>query len=646
MSLSHDVHSRHTLVVLKQTPDLKKVELSHTWNSAVIQSHDQLLACVDRAYKNAQRLVVIVSESEYEKTRVLLNLRMQRENSVAYGLLVVSKDPVKFIEKEGGPAELLDAVNEKEAKKNIQVSLLRAVRFLSLTESKGMQKIGQRTLERMNEIFIDLSAERNSEKLLGKILTKTMEVTNAQAGALFMVQETDGEMYFRLKITAEESKDPVFQNTTLRVVENSICGYVALTGKIHNVTDLTNLRFSSIPQIHRQYDHDSNGTAVCMVTVPLKNSRHEVIGVLQLINKKDERDVTGKGICPFDGEDESILMSFGTQAAICLENVDLYADIQRLFEGFVRASITAIESRDPSTGGHSERVAKMSVALARATTEIDVGIYRSVKFKEEEIRELEYAAMLHDFGKIGVREEVLVKAKKLYAHQLEGIQERIKICKAAAKINYLEKRLRQSGNDLDLEKEYLGRVAQIEEYKDIILQANEPTILMNENVQLLDKIRSEQLQLPDGSNIALLTEEEFKALAVTKGSLTENERVEIESHVRHTYQFLKMIPWTKDFKHLTEIAYCHHEKLDGTGYPRGLVAHEIPLQSKIMTIADIFDALTASDRWYKEAVPTERAIEILGKEVEKGKIDPVLFELFVARKIYEIAQLKNLIQVA
>ncbi len=646
MSLSHDVHSRHTLVVFKQTPDLKKVEISHDWNTAVIQSHDQLLACVDRAYKNAQRIVVIVSELDYEKTRVLLNLRMQRENSVAYGLLVVAKDPTKFMEKEGGPAELLDAVGDKEARKNIQISLLRAVRFLSLSESKGMQKIGQRTLERMNEIFIDLSAERNSEKLLGKILTKTMEVTNAKSGALFMVQETDGEMYFRLKITAEQTKEPVFQNTTLRVVENSVCGYVALTGKIHNISDISNMRAGSIPQMHRQYDYDYNGTAVCMVTVPLKNSRHEVIGVLQLVNKKDERDVSGNGICPFEGEDESILMSFGTQAAICLENVDLYADIQRLFEGFVRASITAIESRDPSTGGHSERVAKMSVALARATTEVDIGIYRSVKFKEEEVRELEYAAMLHDFGKIGVREEVLVKAKKLYAHQLEGIQERIKICKAAAKINYLEKRLRQSGNDLDLEKDYLNRVAQIEGYKDIILQANEPTILMNENIQVLDKIRSEQLLLPDGSNIALLTEEEFKALSVTKGSLTENERVEIESHVRHTYQFLKMIPWTKDFKHLTEIAYCHHEKLDGTGYPRGLVAHEIPLQSKIMTIADIFDALTASDRWYKEAVPTERAIEILFKEVEKGKIDPVLFELFVAKKIFEIAQPKTLHQVA
>jgi len=179
-----------------------------------------------------------------------------------------------------------------------------------------------------------------------------------------------------------------------------------------------------------------------------------------------------------------------------------------------------------------------------------------------------------------------------------------------------------------------------------VLAANEPSVLQHEKKETLDRIRSEQLLLPDGSQISVLTEEEYNALSVTQGSLTESERLEIESHVRHTYQFLKMIPWTKDFRHLPEIAYCHHEKLDGSGYPRGLMSHEIPLQSKIMTIADIFDALTAADRWYKEAVPTEKAIEILSQEVAKGQLDPVLFELFVQKKIFELTQPKLLNNVA
>jgi response regulator RpfG family c-di-GMP phosphodiesterase len=248
---------------------------------------------------------------------------------------------------------------------------------------------------------------------------------------------------------------------------------------------------------------------------------------------------------------------------------------------------------------------------------------------------------LHDFGKIGVREEVLVKAKKLYPYQLEAIKERIKICKAAAKISYLEKKLKL-GSSETVDREYEARLKELDTYWEIILQANEPSILKMENRETLARIRSEQLLLPDNTNIALVTEEEFSALSVNQGSLTDSERLEIESHVRHTYQFLKMIPWTKDFRHLTEIAYCHHEKLDGTGYPRGLTSHEIPLQSKIMTIADIYDALTAADRWYKEAVPTAKSLEILRDEVGQGKLDPVLYDLFVEKKIYELTAPKAL----
>lgn len=162
--------------------------------------------------------------------------------------------------------------------------------------------------------------------------------------------------------------------------------------------------------------------------------------------------------------------------------------------------------------------------------------------------------------------------------------------------------------------------------------------MKQENKEGLDRIRHEQMLLPDGAPISVLTEEEFHALSVTQGSLTDSERLEIESHVRHTYQFLKMIPWTKDFRHLPEIAYCHHEKLDGSGYPRGLTSHEIPLQSKIMTIADIYDALTAADRWYKEAVPTQKALDILAQEVASGQLDPVLYEIFVEKKIFDVTR--------
>lgn len=640
---SIDVNLRHTLFILKESPSTKKLVLPSYFPSAVVYSPDQILHAIDRALSQGLRLVIVVGEEDAVSTANLLKLRLQKEHAVC-GLVVIAKNPVAYLKTAECPIPLLDVFSEKDLRKDFEFQLLRAFRHLLQNEMQQSQKIGPQTLARLNEIFIDMSAERSAEKLLAMILKHAIQLTEAQAGSLFMVEEEDGEMYFRLRLSCQDEKEIQFQKTSSRAMENSLCGYVALTGKAVNVPELSSLKPLQLPQFNRIHDHEQEGIGP-ILTLPMKNSRSECVAVIQLVNKKNAKDNLGKSFIPFDVEDESILNSLGTQAAICLENVDLYGDVQRLFEGFVRASITAIESRDPSTGGHSERVAKMSVGLARATSECDVGIYRSVRFKEEEIRELEYASLLHDFGKIGVREEVLVKAKKLYSFQLEAIQERIKICKAAAKIQCLEKRLKVGSQDLQWEREYQERAKQIDEYWQIVLAANEPNILHQSSMEALDKIRNEKLLLPDGAYINLISEEEYRALAITQGSLTESERMEIESHVRHTYQFLKMIPWTKDFKHLTEIAYCHHEKLDGTGYPRNLMAHEIPLQSKIMTIADIFDALTAADRWYKEAVPTERALDILGLEVAQGKIDPVLFEIFVARKIYEVTHPK-ILQVA
>ncbi len=638
--------SRQALIIVREGALTRKLIIPKEWKYVVASDDDAVWLALQQDTGLPGRRLLIISEGDFSQTVDFLRKRSGTGVVARLGVVVMSNDPVMFLRSSYDVTELLDAVPEKEFRKQTDLFLLRTSRLLAKSDDRG-QRVNQKTLQKLNETFIALSAEREPERLLATILVKAMELASAESGTLYMIQETDGELSFRLRIVAEGIAEVKVKPLHLRVSESSVCGYVALTGKTLNIPDVNELRPLTLPQLQRGMDHFKENHTKSMLTIPFKNSRNEIVAILQLTNKKSNiLNMQGSlQITEFDEEDSSLLASFATQSAICLENVDLYADIQRLFEGFVRASITAIESRDPSTGGHSERVAKISVALARATTECEVGIYRSVRFKEEEIRELEYAALLHDFGKIGVREEVLVKAKKLYAWQLDGIKERIKVCKAAAKITYLEKRLRGSVSEV-AEKEYMLKLQEIDIYWQIILAANEPAVLKKENMEALDRIRNEQLQLPDGQNIALLSEDEYKALSVRRGSLTENERLEIESHVRHTYQFLKMIPWTKDFKHLPEIAYGHHEKLDGTGYPRGLTSHEIPLQSKIMTIADIFDALTAADRWYKEAVPTERAIDILASEVAEGKLDPVLYELFVEKKIYDVTQPKNVNRVA
>ena len=634
---SLDIHAKKSLFLVHLSALTAKLELPADWRKVPAKTNDEILAALETARTEKLRLVVIVGADHFLPVLEVFKRRLRDDISLSYGLVVIAEKPTEFLSQRSGFLELLEVLSDRDAKKDLQFHLQRAVRQLVRAEDTSKPGVDRRTLEQLNEIFIDLSAERNPQRLLATILRRSLDLTGAEGGTLYMIQEVDGELYFRIKITVERGKEAHFSEQMLKVLENSICGYVAVTAKSSNISDVEKMSSLTVPQWHKTVDYSSSHATRSVLTVPLKNGRNEITAVLQLVNKKEDALDSSSRICSFENGDESLLSSFATQAAICLENLDLYADIQRLFEGFIKASITAIEARDPSTGGHSERVAKLCVGLARATNEVTSGIYRSVRFKEEEIRELEYAVLLHDFGKIGVREEVLVKAKKLHSYQLEAVKERIKISKAAAKIAYLERQLK-SGADPKWEQEYHRRLEEIEYYWQVIVAANEPNVLKKENKAGLERIRHEQMLLPDGSPISVLTEEEYQALCVSQGSLTDSERLEIESHVRHTFQFLKMIPWTKDFRHLPEIAYCHHEKLDGSGYPRGLTSHEIPLQSKIMTIADIFDALTAADRWYKEAVPTQKALDILAQEVAAGQLDPILYEIFVEKKIYDVTQ--------
>ncbi|MCU1331644.1 MAG: metal dependent phosphohydrolase, partial [Candidatus Angelobacter sp.] len=332
------------------------------------------------------------------------------------------------------------------------------------------------------------------------------------------------------------------------------------------------------------------------------------------------------------------------QAAVALENSQLYDSIQRLFEGFVRAAVTAIETRDPATSGHSFRVANLTVALAEAVDRVDSGPYKGVQFSRDQMREIRYASLLHDFGKVGVREEVLVKAKKLYPAQLEVIKQRLGLVRRTLQNESLKLRmdfLLQNGNEKfhAAQKEFDSRLSdqlrQIDEYAEAIVWANEPTVLPEGNFDQLMEIANLQYEDLSGKKQPILTLEEIQMLSIRKGSLDEEERLQIESHVLHTLSFLQQIPWTNELRNVPEIARGHHEKLNGTGYPYRLSAPEIPVQTRMMTISDIFDALAAADRPYKKAVSIERALEILELSVDDGELDPGLFEIFLSAKIFE-----------
>ena len=320
------------------------------------------------------------------------------------------------------------------------------------------------------------------------------------------------------------------------------------------------------------------------------------------------------------------------------EILALKDEIERLFEGFVHASIKAIEARDPSTSGHSSRVAALTVALARAlATETD-GPYAGIFLDENQLQELLFAGLLHDFGKIAVREKVLVKARKLDEERFERILQRLFQ-------RELEELLRQMEEDWQFGRSWApGRVAELLEARkahcrgliDVVVRCNEPKILPQEIRESLDALMDlDFLHWRDG-RAPVFEPEDLLALRIPKGSLSDEEREEINSHVTHSYQFLQEIPWRGVLSEVPSIAYAHHERLNGRGYPRGLHGGEIPLQAKIMAIADVYDALVASDRPYKEAVTVTRAIEILRLEAEAGLLDGELLRIFLDRKIYEL----------
>ncbi len=509
-------------------------------------------------------------------------------------------------------------------------------------------------LETLNKIGVALSTERNTDSLLELILSKSREITHADAGSLYLVdEETGGAKHLVFKLTQNDSHSVPFRQFTMPIDTRSISGYAAATGQILNIKDAYRIR--NLPfRLNRDFDEKFGYRTKSMLVLPMKNQKDEVIGVLQLINSKKHpgvkltsTKVVRQEVGPFSQQSQDLARSLASQAAVALENNQLYAAREKLLEGIVDASVTAIESRDPSTSGHSKRVAKLTVALAETVDRADSDPYKDIHFTKEDIREIRYASILHDFGKVGVREEVLVKAKKLYPQQLELIHKRFQYIRKCLELDACRKKLGHvlwNGNQGHeecfglIESDHLREVQTLDDFLKDIHAANEPTVLPEKTSEKLVQIAGWSFDDPSGPSEPLLTQEELEFLSIRKGSLNPDEWREMQSHVIHSFRFLSQIPWTKELKRIPEIARAHHEKLDGSGYPYGmpLNGEEIPFESKMMTISDIFDALTARDRPYKPAVPVERALQIIEDDVKSRLLDPVLFNLFLEAKIYEL----------
>jgi HD-GYP domain-containing protein (c-di-GMP phosphodiesterase class II) len=509
-----------------------------------------------------------------------------------------------------------------------------------------------RELDETHKIGIALSTVRDHDVLLPMILTKARELSRSDAGSLYLLDEDPQRgRVLRWKLAQNDSIKVDFQEKTLDVTKESLAGYVALTGETLVIDDAYELPPDAPYTINTSFDERTGYRTRSMLVFPMSNHVGEIIGVLQLINRKRESapakltapDVPSQ-VIPFDPQTIRSMQSLAGSAAVAVENNYLYEAIEQLFEGFVTASVTAIEQRDPTTSGHSFRVADLTVELAKIVDRLEEEPFRVIRFTADQVRELRYASLLHDFGKVGVREKVLVKEKKLYPLQMDLIRSRfeflIRSVEGAARERKMQYLLENGRDGYDefaagVDHEAAEQIRRAEEDLAFIVRSNEPTILPEGEFHYLQELSKKDYVDLHGTHRLLLEPEEVARLSIRKGNLDQSERSEIESHVTHTFEFLSKIPWTNDLQRIPEIAYAHHEKLNGRGYPRGLDEPRIPIQSRMMTVSDIYDALTASDRPYKRAISTERALDILGMEVKDGLLDRDLVRIFIEAKIFE-----------
>lgn len=477
------------------------------------------------------------------------------------------------------------------------------------------------SLRRLTEIGMALSRERDVNKLFEMIIEFAMEFTSAEGGTLYVVSADRRTLDFAIvrnrvlgirlgpaHSTLDWKSVPLFKEDG-SPNDSNVSSYCALTGKTVNIPDVyetTGFNFEGT----RIFDSRTGYRSKSMLVVPMKNHEDEIIGVLQLINAKDE---SVGNIVQFSASAQQMAECLASQAAIALTNRMLINELEELFESSIRVITSAIDEKSPYTSGHARRVTYLAMQIAKKINDAKTGPFAKVHFSEDELREIYLASLLHDVGKISIPEHIMDKATKLQCifDKIELIRMRYELLKT---------------------KSHEGKAwtrSELEEEFQFIQRVNTGSETLNDD--MLERLkRISQRTLEYGNDVVpIITEEELEKLSVRAGTLTPDEKAIINSHAELTFKMLSKLPFPKRLRNVPFIAASHHEKLDGTGYPRGLRAEDLPLQSRILAIADVFEALTARDRPYKRARTLSEAIAIMDDMAKAGAIDEELFHFFV-----------------
>ena len=504
-------------------------------------------------------------------------------------------------------------------------------------------KILENRIHRLSEIGIALSTESNSNKLFEMILEEAKNITNADGRTLYS-KDNDGNLNF--EILRNDSMNTIMGGSSgieipldpvkLWLDENTpnqsnVSAYVALTGETVNIEDAykeDGFDFTGT----KTYDSKSGYHSKSFLTVPLKNHENEIIGVMQLINARNNEG----SVISFDPDMQEQVESLASQGAVALTNKKLVGELKILFEAFIQLIATAIDKKSEYTGGHCSRVPIITMMLADEVAKVSSGKYKDFSMTEEERYELYIASWLHDCGKVATPPHVVDKGTKLETifDRIELVKTRMELLKRDAEIAFLKRQLNGQASD-NFDDEFKETIRQIEENMNFLENCNVGGEFMEQNLQeRVQSIGKQQVHLY-GTDQNFLSNEEIANLNIPKGTLLPEEREIINDHIVITIEMLEKLPYPKHLKNIPEFAGGHHEKMDGTGYPKGLKANQMSTQAKIMAIADIYEALTAADRPYKDGKKLSNAMRIMGFMKKDYHIDVDLFEIFVQSGVYK-----------
>lgn len=516
------------------------------------------------------------------------------------------------------------------------------INMKQMRDKKSSYRTYHDQVEHLIQVGIALSGEKNIDRLLEIIVEEARKLTNADAGTLYIMSDDETELKFAivqnnsLDIHMGGSAGTItwpnvkLKNKDGRDNKANVSAYVAISGKtinIHDVYDVEGFNFEGT----KQFDKKTGYRSKSMLVTPLRNHENEIIGVLQLLNALDP--ATGE-IVNFSPESQKIILSLASQAAVALSNSHLIHDLESLFELFIRTIATTIDERSPYTSGHIRRVSELTMSIAKKINETKQGYFADVNFSDDQMRELRMAAWLHDMGKITTPQYLLDKKTKLQTvhDRIHEVKTRLKLIKK----DYVTAALSEK-KDLPASKVLRSAEAEMKaldkEYQFLREVNKGEEFMTDEKIARIRDIAKREYCM-DGESRPLLSEEEVYNLCVRRGTLNEEERNIIKDHALVTHKILSGLPFPKKLRHVGDYAAAHHENIDGSGYPFGLKGDEIPLQSRIIAIADVFEALTAKDRPHRNAKTLSEAFSIMEAMVGDNHIDKDLFEFFIAEKIY------------